>query len=284
MDLETGFTLIIRTAGETEDASSDEEEAEEAEDRTGEEADSNELFFLSSVRDYCVALGHSLKDEVNELGCLKFAEETGQTLTYFYADDKLAENSGTNERKPRVQQKKGVVPTRRALTKQQKQDLWEAPPCTSDHIPGKLSFLTKNTNKIWASPPDDTSVNISREQLKYKRSPVAEVSGSDRIELLRSYQTCKGENYDPVDVHESIKWQDGDDHRVKPVVERSRWQLVGKDLAEEKETAEKRKTSQSAGPKHKKARKNAEIPPGPVATRWDQVTVKAVLTHSCHNP
>jgi hypothetical protein len=35
IDPETGFTLVISTAGETEDTSGDEEEAEEAEDDSG---------------------------------------------------------------------------------------------------------------------------------------------------------------------------------------------------------------------------------------------------------
>lgn len=31
------------------------------------------------------------KDNINEMGCMKFAEETNQTLTDFYSDDTLAE-------------------------------------------------------------------------------------------------------------------------------------------------------------------------------------------------
>ncbi|KAJ7476503.1 hypothetical protein FB451DRAFT_1033244 [Mycena latifolia] len=174
---------------------------------------------------------NSQKDKVNELGCLKFAEETGQQLIDFFSEDTLAENSSSTERKSRTNRKKKVVRARRALTEQQKVSLWNAPPCTSEHIPGKLSLciglpvmirnndatelcmtkgqdrtvvgwqeatgasgqnlldtlflkltkppktikipdlpenvvaLTRNSNKIWSSLPDDTTVNIVREQV-----------------------------------------------------------------------------------------------------------------------
>ncbi|KAJ7929423.1 hypothetical protein B0H13DRAFT_1859638 [Mycena leptocephala] len=38
---------------------------------------------------------NSPKDKVNKLGCIKFAEETGQVSTHFYVEDNLAENGGT---------------------------------------------------------------------------------------------------------------------------------------------------------------------------------------------
>jgi hypothetical protein len=81
---------------------------------------------------------NSQKDQVNEMGCIKFAEETGQQRTCFYAEDSLAENTGSNDRASRANRKKNVVPPRKALTERQKMNLWDAPACTSDNIPGQL--------------------------------------------------------------------------------------------------------------------------------------------------
>ncbi|KAF8167002.1 hypothetical protein K438DRAFT_1476124, partial [Mycena galopus ATCC 62051] len=83
---------------------------------------------------------NSQKDKVNDLGCVKFATETGQELTHFYAEDTLADNTGKNERKARGDRAKNVVPPKKALTERQKHELWEAPACASDNIPGKLSL------------------------------------------------------------------------------------------------------------------------------------------------
>ncbi|KAJ6626262.1 hypothetical protein B0H10DRAFT_2161576 [Mycena sp. CBHHK59/15] len=63
---------------------------------------------------------NSQKDKINELGCAKFAEETGQVLTHFYAEDTLAANSGSHERRSHANRNKEVVLPQRALTTDQK--------------------------------------------------------------------------------------------------------------------------------------------------------------------
>ncbi|KAJ7892096.1 hypothetical protein B0H14DRAFT_2335465 [Mycena olivaceomarginata] len=67
-------------------------------------------------------------------------------------------------------------------------------------------------------------------RLRYEGQLSEEVVGSDRIELLHSYQRYRGGNYDPEGIHDATCWRNGDEPRSIPVVKRSRWQLVGKDI------------------------------------------------------
>ena len=48
------------------------------------------------------------KDLINELGCVRFAEETGQQLSYFYSYDKWAEYEYPDENKKGRQKKKKI--------------------------------------------------------------------------------------------------------------------------------------------------------------------------------
>src|ERR1700678_3111244 len=86
-------------------------------------------------RDVSIITGTNLyKDEINRLGALRFAQETGQSLTDFFSDDS-----------PRVAQAdpeetKGVKRVAE-LTKEMKDGLWSQPPSSTDkHIAGKLSL------------------------------------------------------------------------------------------------------------------------------------------------
>ena len=86
-----------------------------------------------------------MKDEINHLGALRFAQESNQNLVDFYSIDTLpSENvkDASRGRKQRVKQK-----ARRELTKRGKikpsiqRILWEQPPCANTKlIPGRLSF------------------------------------------------------------------------------------------------------------------------------------------------
>lgn len=81
------------------------------------------------------------KDKINELGSRKFAEETGQELITFYANDSITENSGDTGRKPRNVRQQQTMKVKRTLPPQRQQQLWDAHPCfTSEHIPGKLDI------------------------------------------------------------------------------------------------------------------------------------------------
>ena len=86
-------------------------------------------------RDVSIITGTNLhKDEINRLGAIRFAQETGQSLTDFFSDDS-----------PRVTQAdpeeaKGVKRVAE-LTNEMKDGLWSQPPSSTDkHIAGKLSL------------------------------------------------------------------------------------------------------------------------------------------------
>ena len=86
-------------------------------------------------RDVSIITGTNLyKDEINRLGAIRFAQETGQSLTDFFSDDS-----------PRVTQAdsdevKGVKRVAE-LTSEMKNGLWSQPPSSTDkHIAGKLSL------------------------------------------------------------------------------------------------------------------------------------------------
>ncbi|KAJ7111110.1 hypothetical protein C8R44DRAFT_562398, partial [Mycena epipterygia] len=77
------------------------------------------------------------KDKINQLGCIKFAEETNQELVDFFSDDMLCE--GSEDRKPVDARRQIPLKKTKGITKADQQDLWEAwPSSTSEHIPGKL--------------------------------------------------------------------------------------------------------------------------------------------------
>jgi hypothetical protein len=86
-------------------------------------------------RNVSIITGTNLyKDEINRLGAIRFAQETGQSLTDFFSDDS-----------PRVTQAdpddvKGVKRVAE-LTSEMKDGLWSQPPSSTDkHIAGKLSL------------------------------------------------------------------------------------------------------------------------------------------------
>ncbi|KAJ6629662.1 hypothetical protein B0H10DRAFT_1741073, partial [Mycena sp. CBHHK59/15] len=80
------------------------------------------------------------KDKINEIGSQRFAEDTGQTLTHFYACDTLAGNSDSGYRLPMNLRRKEKLPPSRKLSLDQQNELWKAHPSTSEHIAGRLSL------------------------------------------------------------------------------------------------------------------------------------------------
>jgi hypothetical protein len=74
------------------------------------------------------------KDEINRLGAIRFARETGQSLTDFFSDDSPRATQGDSE------EGKGVKRVAE-LTNEMKDGLWSQPPSSTDkHIAGKLSL------------------------------------------------------------------------------------------------------------------------------------------------
>ena len=74
------------------------------------------------------------KDEINRLGAVRFAQETGQSLTDFFSDDSPRVTQADSE------EGKGVKRVAE-LTNEMKDGLWSQPPSSTDkHIAGKLSL------------------------------------------------------------------------------------------------------------------------------------------------
>ena len=75
------------------------------------------------------------KDEINELGCKRFAKDTNQNLTTFYSMDSLpgSENRGKSLAKQTGASDSSIGPKIQDL-------LWNLPPSSTNHIPGKLSL------------------------------------------------------------------------------------------------------------------------------------------------
>jgi hypothetical protein len=87
---------------------------------------------------------NSLKDEINRLGALRFAQETNQTLMDFFAIDTLPSEDvkDARGRKRRVRRKHRTDLTENGKIKPNVQKfLWEQPPCANSKlIAGKLSL------------------------------------------------------------------------------------------------------------------------------------------------
>ena len=77
------------------------------------------------------------KDEINRLGCLKFAQETGQELVDFFSDDAIRSTENMNRLRKSQRNNKKVT----KLTERLQKLLWELPHSAADKpVPGKLSL------------------------------------------------------------------------------------------------------------------------------------------------
>jgi hypothetical protein len=73
------------------------------------------------------------KDEINKLGAIRFSQETGQTLSYFYSEDST--NINSNEKTS-----SGVLRIKE-ITDEIQTSLWSQPPSSTDkNIAGNLSL------------------------------------------------------------------------------------------------------------------------------------------------
>ena len=74
------------------------------------------------------------KDRINDVGALRFANDTGQTLSHFYSIDSIATVPDKRKRglKP--------GPPLQAIKSEMRHALWNAGPATSQHFAGKLSL------------------------------------------------------------------------------------------------------------------------------------------------
>ena len=90
-----------------------------------------------NFRNVSVITGTNIyKDEINRLGALRFAQETGQTLVDFFSDD----SSHITQSDPLAEESRSVKRVGE-LTKEIMDSLWSQPPSSTDkHIAGRLSL------------------------------------------------------------------------------------------------------------------------------------------------
>jgi hypothetical protein len=91
-----------------------------------------------NFRNVSIITGTNLhKDEFNRLGALRFAYETGQTLTDFFSDDSPLAATQSETEQSRANRVKRVS----EITDEMRMALWSQPPSSTDkHIAGKLSL------------------------------------------------------------------------------------------------------------------------------------------------
>src|SRR5271168_857427 len=84
---------------------------------------------------------NSQKDQLNKLGSLRFATETGQNLTDFYSDDELGEDIDPSALSSvRKKDKKSIPSSKKNLSPDMQDAVWNLRHSASEHIPGKLSL------------------------------------------------------------------------------------------------------------------------------------------------
>ena len=84
---------------------------------------------------------NSQKDQLNKLGSLRFARDTGQILTDFYSDDELGEDIDPSAlTSVRKKDKKSIPSTKKQLSSDMQDAIWNLRHSSSEHIPGKLSL------------------------------------------------------------------------------------------------------------------------------------------------
>ena len=84
---------------------------------------------------------NSQKDQLNKLGSLRFATETGQKLTDFFSDDELGEDIDPSALSSvRKKDKKSIPSSKKYLSPDMQDAVWNLRHSASEHIPGKLSL------------------------------------------------------------------------------------------------------------------------------------------------
>ncbi|KAJ3812277.1 hypothetical protein F5876DRAFT_37749 [Lentinula aff. lateritia] len=92
----------------------------------------------SPWRDAAIIVGENkYKDEINRLGCLRFAADTKQKLTNFYSDDLVSGNADQGAPAKSKNKKQSMS----SISKDLQQHLWELPTCAHEyHAPPVLSL------------------------------------------------------------------------------------------------------------------------------------------------
>lgn len=81
------------------------------------------------------------KDCINDIGCVRFAADSGQTLTNFYSIDTLSSGPDKLSKKKRGRKAVKMTKATQGMSKSLQETLWRCPPsCSPQHIPAKLSL------------------------------------------------------------------------------------------------------------------------------------------------
>ena len=90
-------------------------------------------------RNVSIITENSEKDQLNKLGSLHFAKDKNQKLTDFYSDDELGEDIDPSTLTSICKKvKKSIPSTKKQLSPDMQNALWNLWHSASEHIPGKL--------------------------------------------------------------------------------------------------------------------------------------------------
>ena len=110
------------------------------------------------------------KDEINRLGCEKFAKMTGQSLTHFYSEDSARTRSSNDK----VHHHQGLHRVS-SISYDLQKELWDLPHSAADrHMPGKLSLCVGMPIMIKHNEATELCITNGQEA------------------IVRGWQTCRG--------------------------------------------------------------------------------------------
>ena len=154
---------------------------------------------------------NSVKDEVNRIGCLRFATETGQELTHFYSVDTVSSEEPLGNARHGPSGKRRTIKHNKIPYNIQSV-LWEQPCCTNTKlIPAKLSLCIGMPLMIWNNAA--TELGITKGQEAFVRS----WESSHNLEGKQVLETLFVELIDPP----ATVWVEGLPDNVVPLTETS---------------------------------------------------------------
>ncbi|EFI27280.1 hypothetical protein CC1G_14752 [Coprinopsis cinerea okayama7 len=169
-----------------------------------------------------------LKDTINGIGSARFAEETGQRLSFFYSEDEFVQQSDNSDRE-RIRNLVEVLPNFSMTDfasqgKTRQYNVVDLSPCKTHQ-----SFYTALSRGVsaqgtvivqeFSTQPITGGINgTMRDEfrslevlnvitdLRYNDLLPNTINGSHRRELIAQFRKWKGANHVPDGVHHAIKW------------------------------------------------------------------------------
>ena len=129
---------------------------------------------------------NSQKDEINRLGSLRFADETGQTLTHFFSIDSVVSKESEED----VQRNKYKAGRKRSvkhglIPEAIQNALWEQPTCANTKlIPGKLSICTGMPVMIRNNAATEMGITKGQEAIVHSWDSHKTTDGRDMLDTL----------------------------------------------------------------------------------------------------